>query len=227
MRRGFDQPTTSSTSRSSVTGSRERTQRTRRGRNDTPVQADITSARCKSSNLQSLALPRRPNDFHPAPSGRKSPAYLEGKNPYGQILDSIDHPYRRPKAKGGAPSQINTTSERRPRASGSFQFKTRAEPKAEGERESIAPSPSPPPQLSRKPAKPVSVRAAKDFFESKASPNGLAPLLSPPRASAAVKVAVSGSATRKKQAPSPPRLHSKDEGSRPTYIQSPSPCNTI
>jgi hypothetical protein len=222
MRRGFDQPTSSSISRSSGTGSREHTQRTRQGRNDAPVQAESISARRKSSNQPSLVLPQLPNDSQPAPSGYKSPAYLEGKNPYGQILDNVDHPYRRPKATGGAPSQIGATSEGRPRTSGSFQFKARPEPKAEPEREVTAPNPSPPPLPPRTPAKPVSVRAAKDFFESKASQNGSAPPLPHPRASAAAKGAVARSAVRETQAPLVPYPHSKAEVTRPARIPSPS-----
>ncbi|KAF3042494.1 hypothetical protein E8E11_003273 [Didymella keratinophila] len=222
MRRGSSQPTSSSASRSRGTASREQTQRTRQGRNDAPVQADSISARRKSSNQPSLALPQQPNDLQPAPSGRRSPAYLEGKNPYGQILDNVDHPYRRPKATGGAPSQIGVTSESRPRTSGSFQFKTRPEPKAEPEREVTAPNPLPTPLPPRTPAKPVSVRAAKDFFESKASQNGSAPPLPPLRASAAAKGAVSRNAVREKQAPFIPDSRLKNEVSRSARMPSPS-----
>lgn len=188
MRRGFDQPTSSSASRSSGTGTREQTQRTRQGRNDTLAQADSISARRRSSNPPNLNLPQRSDDFQPASSGRRSPAYLEGKNPYGQILDDVDHPYRRSKATGGAPSQVGATSEGRPRTTGFFEFKTRPEPNAEPEREVTAPDPSPPPLPPRTPANPVSVRAAKEFFESKASQNRPAPPL-PPSAAAAAKIA--------------------------------------
>jgi hypothetical protein len=221
MRRGFDQPTSSSTPRSSGTAPREHTQRTRQGRNDAPVQVNSISARRKSSNQPSLALPQQPTDLQPASSGRKSPAYLEGKNPYGQILDNADHPYRRPKATGGAPSQVGATSESRPRTSGSFSFKTRPEPKTEPEREVTALNPSPAPLPPRTPAKPVSVRAAKGFFESKASQNGLAPPLPPSRASAAARGAIPRGAVSEKQVASLSRRRSEDKASRPARIPSP------
>lgn len=171
MPRGFEQPTSSSASRCSDIASRERTRRTRQGRHDAPLEADLPSARRESSNQLSLTLPQRPSDPQPASSGHRSPAYLQGKNPYGQILDSAEHPYRRPKPTGSAPSQIGATSEGRPRTSGSFQFQTRPEPKVEHERGAFAPDPSQPLLLPRTPAKLVSVRATRNFFESKASQN--------------------------------------------------------
>lgn len=84
------------------------------------------------------------------------------------------------------------------------------------------PNPSPPPLPPRTPVKPVSVRAAKDFFESKASQNGSAPSLPPRRASAAVMGAVSRSAAREKQAAFLPDFRSKNEVSQPACIPSPS-----
>lgn len=178
---GFDQPTSSSASRSSGTSFRDQTQRTRQGRNDAPTQPGSVSARRKSLNQPSLTLPQQPTDSQSVSPGRKSPAYLEGKNPYGQILDDVNHPYRRPKPTGGAPAQVGATLEGRPRTSGSFQFKTRPEP----EREVIAPDSSPPPLSPRTSANPGSVRAAKDFFESKALPNRSDPPLPPPAATTA------------------------------------------
>ncbi|KAF3045460.1 hypothetical protein E8E12_005883 [Didymella heteroderae] len=222
MRRGFDQPTSNSVSRSTSTGSREHPKRTRQARNNVPVQADSTSALSKSLNQPDLALPQQPHDFQPASSGRKSPAYLEGKNPYGQILDNVDHPYRRPNTSGSAPPQIGATSDSRPRTLGSFQFKTRPEPKAAPERKVTAPKPPPAVLPPKMPATPVSVRATKDFFESKVSQNGSAPPLLPPRASAATKGAGSRSAVTKKQASFFSRRWSKDgvrqpaRGSEPT-----------
>lgn len=200
MRRGFDQPTSSSASRSSGTDSRKYARRTRRGRNDTPVQTETISARPKSLIQPSLAQPQQPHEIQPASFGRKSPAYLEGKNPYGQFLENTDHPYRRPKVMGSAPSQISATTESRPRASGSFQSKTRPEPKAEPEREVTAPNPLPTLLPQRTPANSVSVRAVKDFFESKASQNRSAPPLPPERASAAAEGEVSRSTMGEKKA---------------------------
>ena len=221
MRRGFDQPTSSSASRSSGTGAREQTQRTRQGRNDAPAQAESISARRESSNRPSLTLPQQSGDFQQASSGRKSPAYLEGKNPYGQILDNVGHAYRKPRPIGGAPSQNGATSEGRPRTSGSFQFKTRPEPKAEPEREVTAPDPPPPPVPPRTPAKPASVQAAKDFFESKASQSRSAPPLPPRGAAAAAMGASAKTQVTEKQSASLSRRRFEDEATRPTRIPSP------
>ncbi|XPS71108.1 hypothetical protein M3J09_003293 [Ascochyta lentis] len=214
MRRGYDQPTSSSASRSSNTIAREQTQHTRQGRNDAPSQADSISARRKSSNQPNLSLPPQPGDVQSASSGRKSPAYLEGKNPYGQILDDVDHPYRKPKATGGAPSQLGATSSGRLRTSGSFNFKTRPEPKAEPERDFAAPDPSPPQVFPRTPAKPVSVRAARDFFKNKASQHRSAPPFPPPAAATAKGVSAKTQMTEE-HACTLPHHHSRDEATLP------------
>ncbi|KAF2997426.1 hypothetical protein E8E13_005860 [Curvularia kusanoi] len=171
MRRGFEQPTSSSVSRCTGTGAREQAQRTRQGRNDAPTQASSIPARRNLSTQPCLTIPQQPVGNPPVPPelGRKSPAYLEGRNPYGQILDNIDHPYRKPKDIGGAPSQIGATSESRPRTSGSFHFKTRPESKTVSDSEISKLGSVPPSQPRQTPMKPVSVQAAKNFFEAKSS----------------------------------------------------------
>lgn len=102
--------------------------------------------------------------------GPKSPAYLRGKNPYGKILDSIDHSYREQKPSApGPPSQVGSTLRGRPRTSGTIKFVTRPVPQSSTER--AAPAVTPPTPLLPLISPPVSlsVKDAKSFFESKAS----------------------------------------------------------
>ncbi|UPX14022.1 uncharacterized protein EKO05_0004515 [Ascochyta rabiei] len=214
MRRGFDQPTSSSASRSSNTSAREQKQRTRQDRNDAPSQADSISARRKSSNRPNLILPPQSDDVQSAPQGHKSPAYLEGKNPYGQILDDIDHPYRKPKTTGGVPTQLGATSSGRLRTSGSFHSKTRPESKPEPEREVSAPNSLQSPLFPRTPAKPISVRAARDFFESKASSIRSAPPFPPP-AAATAKGASAKTRVSEEYVHNLPHRRSRDKATRP------------
>lgn len=189
MRRGYDQPTSSSISRSTGPGARESGPRTRQGRNDVQTQADSISARRDMSTQPYLTIPQQPADNSPASPGRKSPVYLEGKNPYGQILDSADHPYRTSKVPGGAPSQVGATSESRPRTSGSFQFKTRPESKTEPRSEVTQPDPLPSLRPRQSSTKLASVKAAKDFFEAKASQGRSGPVI-PPRGTATANMGV-------------------------------------
>lgn len=120
------------------------------------------------SELESATSHVRNDD--PSLSQTKLPAYLTGKNPYGQILEQVDHPYRERKQVSGAPpSQLGSNIEGRPRTAGSFNFKTRP-----------APSPQPLPKASshsspvlpllppERPPKTEAFRAAKSFFESRA-----------------------------------------------------------
>jgi hypothetical protein len=204
MRRGYGQPTSSSISRSTGPGAREPEQRIRQGRNDVQTQADSVSARRDMSTQPYLTIPQQPADSSPASPGRKSPAYLEGKNPYGQILDRVDHPYRTPKMLGGAPSQVGATSESRPRTSGSFQFKTRPESKAEPTSEVTEPDPLPSPRPRQSPMKPASVKAAKDFFEAKVSQGRSGPVFPPRGAATANKDETAKNLTVGNQLPSPP-----------------------
>ncbi|CBX94975.1 hypothetical protein IAQ61_008416 [Plenodomus lingam] len=197
MPRGFDQPTSSSASRTTDTGSREQpaqssTTRTRQGRYGISATVQPTG---ESKQLQS---PRKPTDPRPSdishPAGgpptsgtsRKPPAYLQGKNPYGQVLANIEHPYREPDATGRksvGPPQIGTDVPGTLRGSGAVPDGARPT-SFKPERTSIASNPQPPEFPSRQAPKSVSVQAAKNFFESKASQSGSAPPLPP--ASAAI-----------------------------------------
>jgi hypothetical protein len=221
MRPGYNQPTSSSISRSTGPGAREPGQRTRQGRNDVQTQADSVSARRDMSTQPYLTIPQQPADNSPASPGRKAPAYLEGKNPYGQILDSVDHPYRAPKVLGGAPSQVGATSESRPQTSGSFQFKTRPESKAESRSEVTEPDSLPSPRPRQSPMKPASVKAAKDFFEAKASQGRSSPAF-PPRGAATANTSMTAKKlTVGNQLPSPPCDHPQATIGQPEHVSRP------
>lgn len=222
MRRGYGQPTSSSISRSTGPSAREPGQRTRQGRNDVQTQADSVSARRDMSTQPYLTVPQQPADNSPASPGRKSPAYLDGKNPYGQILDSVDHSYRTPKVLGGAPSQIGATCESRPRTSGSFQFRTRPESKAEPRPEVTQPDPLPSPRPRQLPMKPASVKAAKDFFEAKVLQGQTGPVFPPRGAATANKGITAKKLTVGNQLPSPPYGHLQARIDQPDHVSRPS-----
>ncbi|CAN9308407.1 unnamed protein product [Alternaria alternata] len=191
MPRGFDQPTSSSASRAANAGTREQSQRQsniriRQGRFEAPAtipgageakQPSLTASRRQSVNPIASSLPQSSREPQPFPAGRRSPAYLQGKNPYGQVLDRIEHPYREPKAETtiAVPSaQAGSSIGERSRASGPSDSKTRSRAyELEQSDPIIAPS------LSRPPNVPQSVRSAKDFFETRASHYPSTPL-SPP-----------------------------------------------
>ncbi|RYO61123.1 hypothetical protein AA0116_g6173 [Alternaria tenuissima] len=191
MPRGFDQPTSSSASRAANAGPREQSQqqsniRIRRGRFEAPAtipgageakQPSLTTSRRKSINPIASPLPQSSREPQPFPAGRRSPAYLQGKNPYGQVLDRIEHPYREPKAETtiAVPSaQAGSSIGERSRASGPSDSKTRSRAyELERSDPIIAPS------LSRPPNVPQSVRSAKDFFETRASHYPSTPLPPP------------------------------------------------
>jgi hypothetical protein len=132
-------------------------------------------------SLDSLATPQT------TPWRSKSPSYLMGKNPYGRILDNVEHPYgeRRTPAPG-PPSQLGSNMGGRPRTSGSFRFITRPPPPPAPERKVSVDGPPTPPPLSpaRPPQKTYSVKDAKSFFETKASESRKIPL--PPAPSATI-----------------------------------------
>lgn len=232
MRRSFDQPTSSSVSRSANTEAREQTQqpsvRTRqpqheassvsRGVGELKRQQSI-SARRRSIQQPYLIPPDQSSEPRPPSPRHRSPTYLQGKNPYGQILDKVEHPYREPTI-AGPPSQSDASVESRPRTSGSFQFKIRPPPD-EPKRTITAPDPQPLPLPPRGTTNPLSVQAARSFFETKAFQNKSAPLLPPSGAAA-----IAAGATIKKQLQSqhpltPPCLQFQDEGARPTCLPSP------
>lgn len=222
MRRGFEQPTASSVSRSTDAGTYERT---RQGRNNVQAQADPISTRRNLPPQPYLTLPQQPDGHAPVSPGRKSPAYLEGKNPYGKILENAEHPYRKPKVLGGAPSQIGATSESRPRTSGSFHFKTRPVCEAEFKPEVTVPSPTPDPLPSplprQMPMKSISVQAVKNFFEDKSTHGRSGPLLPPLKSAAAVIDRKVQGLMVVNQPPSPLGERSMEESAQSRYTPSP------
>jgi hypothetical protein len=191
MPRGFDQPTSSSASRAANAGPREQSQqqsnrRIRQGRFEAPAtipgageakQSSLTASRRTSNDPIASPLPQSSGEPQSFPAGRKSPAYLQGKNPYGQVLDRIEHPYREIKAETtiAVPSaQAGSSIGERSHASGLSDSKTRSRAyELERSDPIIAPS------LSRPANVPQSVRSAKDFFETRASHYPSTPLPPP------------------------------------------------
>jgi hypothetical protein len=191
MPRGFDRPTSSSLSRSTNAGAREPLQQssaqTKSAQYETPVvtqntdeQPQTLAARRKPTH-SALLLPQLLNEPQPDSPARKTPSYLQGKNPYGQVLDQLEHPYREPKgAAAGPPSQAGASVSGRPRTSGSFEFKTRVPP-IDSDRTASAPIAEQNPAPLRQLTKPVSVGAARQLFESRAAQDRQGPLLPPAR----------------------------------------------
>lgn len=140
----------------------------------------------RRSPTTSLSQPLQQHNPQLRSPGLKSPGYLQGKNPYGRILDRIEHPYRESKPLArGPPSQLGSSIDGRPRTSATFKFKTRRSPSHEPEQEITdrAPQSAEPRQLQRT----VSVKDVKNFFESKASELRSEPLLPLSRPDAVAK----------------------------------------
>ncbi|CAI6334463.1 unnamed protein product [Periconia digitata] len=102
-------------------------------------------------------------------SQSKLPSYLNGKNPYGRILDQIDHPYREPQQiSTSPPSQLGSSIEGRPRTSGAFHFKTRPDQVTQPVLDDIKHSPPPPSsQPFPRPIQKQSFNTTRNFFENK------------------------------------------------------------
>ncbi|KAI4620550.1 uncharacterized protein J4E87_007238 [Alternaria ethzedia] len=203
MPRGFDQPTSSSASRATNAGLREQSNqpsniRTRQGRFEAPAtipgageakQPYPTTSRRKSSSPSALPLPQASSEPQLPPSGRKSPAYLQGRNPYGRVLDKVQHPYREPEAVTTAPvppSQAGSNIGSRSPAAGVTDSKQQSLPQEPGRRGTQTTYPP-----SRQPQVPKSVRSAKNFFETEAfqRPSASRPPPSVPGTSAAKALA--------------------------------------
>lgn len=191
MRRGYDQPTSSSASRTTNTGTRELTQqpivRRRQGQYETsnvtrglndPTQAQLPSGRRKSQSQHAPPNPQPASEEQRVRPGAKTPDYLQGKNPYGQVLERIDHPYRAPREPSSYP------------VANDAKFKSQARP-AYFERAIRALDPGPRPLPPRQPPKTVSVQAKKNLFEAKASQNRSVPLFPSTQLPPAVKDALS------------------------------------
>ncbi|KAL5374213.1 hypothetical protein DPSP01_012124 [Paraphaeosphaeria sporulosa] len=159
--------------------------------------------RTLESQLQ--PLPRPDNLTAPQTTAwrPKSPSYLTGKNPYGRILDNVEHPYReRGKPAPGPPSQLGSNMGGRRRTSGSFEFVTRPTPPPAPERKVSVDGPPTPPPLppARPPRKMFSVKDAKTFFERKTLESRKDPLF-PSAGSAAIAKGASAISRIKQQPP--------------------------
>ncbi|KAJ4988964.1 hypothetical protein SVAN01_05588 [Stagonosporopsis vannaccii] len=223
MRQDIDQ-LTSSSSRPSDTSAHRHAQHIRQALNNVPALSNTIHTQGNVPSYASLSLPSQEH-IQSTSSERESPAYLKGKNPYGQILDGIDHPYRRPKGTGGAPSQIGASSKGRPRTSGFFCFKTRPEAVAEPELEVTVQKPLPPSSLPLRAAETsISVKAAKEFFDSKAPQDQSGPPC-PYSDDGAAAAATANTATNEAVAVQQSRLfrrRSRDGGHQPVCVPSPS-----
>jgi hypothetical protein len=222
MRRSLAQPTLNSTSRPNIgvdQPAQQNHSRPQRFQQEALFDQQSTSdqsppgtisARRKSALQPSLSLPKQPDEVQLTP-GPKSPAYLQGKNPYGQVLDKIEHPYRETKVAGTEPPpQLGASAQGRPRTTGAFEFKTRPSP-ATPERKVHTLDPELR-QLPRwQPAKPVSGQATKDFFESKASQNRLPPRPVPSETATIGKTIGKGTKARQIPPVEPPPPSSHDE----------------
>ncbi|KAF2856508.1 hypothetical protein T440DRAFT_549884 [Plenodomus tracheiphilus IPT5] len=246
MPRGFDQPTSSSASRTTDTGSREQpaqpsTTRTRQGRYEVsaPTQGagepKQPQSQRRPTNPASLDISHHSGEPQTSGPTLKTPAYLQGKNPYGQVLANVEHPYREDKVAVGTavgpPYQMGANVQGRPRGSGAVRDVARSTPaEPEPERTSVAPDSRPPLPPPRQPPKPASVQAAKNFFETKASQSRSAPPFPPASATiiaAGTKAKDPQSSVRFRYQPARPSSPVKPQGPRKgvsyTALQSSNP----
>ncbi|KNG44280.1 atp synthase delta mitochondrial precursor [Stemphylium lycopersici] len=182
---GFDQPTSSSTSRAINTGFCEQTSpsqtiRRRLGRFENPVPvtcpkksnpSPLVPTQNDATDPPTLTLPEQPiRCQRTSPTGRKSPAYLQGKNPYGQVLERIEHPYRKPRttaSEAEAPFELSPDADRQPNTPGGFGHRLRT--LVQDPRSTDLQSHQQPAEAPFKPRKPVSVRSIKNSYEIKFS----------------------------------------------------------
>ncbi|KAF2867109.1 hypothetical protein BDV95DRAFT_647465 [Massariosphaeria phaeospora] len=124
------------------------------------------SSERKSQRPSTLLLPQASSDFHVSLTRPKSPAYLQGKNPYGQILETGDHPqYHVPEIPTVEPP-FQRDSSIEGRSIYCLHFKTR--PVTPGPEQLTSTSSTQLPMSSSKqPPKALSVRDATKLFEDK------------------------------------------------------------
>lgn len=227
MRRGIDPPALSSKPSSSNSGLRELpATRGRRPVDGLSARAPRGPVEQPQSSLQrtleSQPQPLPPPDARPAasetPWRSKSPSYLKGKNPYGRILDDVEHPYRKPRTQApGPPSQLGSNVGGRSRTSGSFKFTTRSTPPHASEgNASVDESPTPPLSSPKRPSqKTYSVKDAKSLFETKASESGNRPLF-PPEQAAVAKAASVDPKQKQRQSKVAPGMQITGTNEKPT-----------
>jgi hypothetical protein len=130
------------------------------------------------------------------PQEPKLPAYLQGKNPYGRILNEVDDPSRKSRpAPTTRPSQLGISSDesqlRTSRSLDSLKQPIISPPQPKREASLGSSSTLPP---IRQPEKPVSVQTTRQFFESKATESQRSQPFSSSRGSAVYKGATSSPA---------------------------------
>ena len=135
--------------------------------------------RCNSQPLLFSSLSQL-NEHQPAPPRPSSPAYLQGKNPYGRILDN-DHPYRNPQPTPMAsPLTVDNKNGDKPTVSEPLAISTQAVPSSTGPKShvplNVSTGSAP---LSGQTGKTPCVQNVKSFFESMAHSSTKPPPTSP------------------------------------------------
>lgn len=128
----------------------------------------IGSGLRRPTNPSGLITPHQSDESHQSPAPRRPPAYLQGKNPYGQLLERVEHPYWVAKAPTGtidAPYQADFNLVSRPDL----------EPFGSKQAVLISGTTSPPTPTGPTP-KQLSVQATRRFFETKSAECPSAPL---------------------------------------------------
>ncbi|XTI94826.1 hypothetical protein V2W45_1502671 [Cenococcum geophilum] len=150
----------------------------------TPSQpSQPTTTRCSSLPKLPLTPPQELSKPQAAPPRAKSPAYLSKKNPYGQFLErgaSNTRPRAAPETQladplRGAPSMAGSSREGRPRQTNTWKVSSR--PAVDVDQ--LQSQPPTAPASAAIASKPVSVSAAKNLSETKASATRAAPPMPP------------------------------------------------
>ncbi|KAF1958710.1 hypothetical protein CC80DRAFT_546031 [Byssothecium circinans] len=194
MRRGLDSSASSSNLRQLPSEVPGRTQQSSACGIHTPGEHGASTPPQRSLRRRSQSHPLLPpelNEYKTPPPEPRSPAYLRGKNPYGRILDDIDHSYRSPTP---APTSLSTKLDSDigcwPKASGYLNGSRVTSPTSNPKPKAPPNSPPTPPLQS---ARPASVEAIKTIFQSKALESARSSPFRPPKVVANTKGATSDS----------------------------------
>lgn len=164
MRQNFAQPTASSASRSIDLEHYQQPLRKRQPQNDSFPQVESIATEYQSTTRRNSIIEPCPEEHYRFITPHKSAARFIGKSSCGPIL-MAEHAYRAPKPMGGPP-RIRANVDGQPQISGSSTVSARTKDQSQLDIASLAPESS----LPRKESPmTLSVRDAKNFFESKAS----------------------------------------------------------